>query len=266
MYENLFPQIDRMIEEINLHINDKFTTAAEERLLRIPQIPADDNALLRKMAHIIAFSGTRSNRVEEITNQDGAYDRVFRGFRVNEVAQMSQNEIKQRYWDSIAPIRFPAKIGRIITIAQIMKRLARPTEPFLRLFTNIPKTVDTEEDIVLFWKGFDHLQNKFQQNHIPHFRGTTTILHFLLDMGYFCVKPDLIIMNVSEKLFPDILKQCRNQDEKLKTAVRIIQYYSLARREYPALFPLTPAVLDLYFLVAGGHSSHRDTVNETYFR
>ena len=36
-----------------------------------------------------------------------------------------------------------------------------------------------------------------EKHKIPFLRSTTTLLHFLLDSGYDCVKPDSVIMDVA---------------------------------------------------------------------
>ncbi len=66
--------------------------------------------------------------------------------------------------------------------------------------TEIPKEIRTEKDIKIFWIGFKKLKKVMEENKVLFFRSTTSLLHFLLETGYDCVKHDLVVMKVAKKI------------------------------------------------------------------
>ena len=121
---------------------------------------------------------------------------------------------------------------------------------------NIPKEIKTEVDIENFWKGFDKLLKTLKENKIPFFQSTTSLLHFLLDSGYDCVKPDLVVMKVSKKL--KFVEEVTG-DKNFRKAVRTIQEYSLNRN-------IRPTIVDYYFLIDEAQRGAKKYVTEEFYK
>lgn len=108
--------------------------------------------------------------------------------------------------------------------------------------SNISKEIKNEQDIEKFWFGFDILLKTLKENKISFFQSTTSLLHFLLDSGYDCVKPDLVVMKVAKKLN---FVETESGDKNFRKAVRAIQEYSINRNT-------RPTIIDFYFLIDEG--------------
>ena len=86
---------------------------------------------------------------------------------------------------------------------------------------------------------------------MPFFRNTTSLLHFLLHVGYDCIKPDLILMRVAREI--GIVDSVSGERNRVAT-IRLIQRYCVNRR-------IRPSVVDLYLLVYGGQDWAKRFVN-----
>lgn len=122
--------------------------------------------------------------------------------------------------------------------------------------TNIPTTIKTKNDIETFWLGFDELLNTLKNNKIPFFQSTTSLLHFLLDIGYDCVKPDLVVMKVAKKLK---IVDSETGDKNFRKTVRFIQEYSVDRR-------IRPSIIDFYFLIDEGQMGAKKIVRPEFYK
>lgn len=122
--------------------------------------------------------------------------------------------------------------------------------------TSIPKIIKSQDDIYDFWKGFDQLLFKLKTNKIPFFQSTTSLLHFLLDIGYDCVKPDLVVMKVAKKL--NIVDK-ETGDKNLRKTVKFIQEYSVDRQ-------IRPSIVDFYFLIDEGQIGAKKFVVKEFFK
>ncbi len=121
--------------------------------------------------------------------------------------------------------------------------------------TEIPKVIKTENDIDDFWIGFKKLKKIMKANKVPFFRSTTSLLHFLLETGYDCVKPDLVIMKVAKKI--GIVGK-ESGDVNLIQTVRTIQEYSIGRN-------IRPSVIDLYFLIDEGQLGAKKFMKNEFY-
>ena len=92
-------------------------------------------------------------------------------------------------------------------------------------------------------------------NKIPFFQSTTSLLHLLLDLGYDCVKPDLLVMKVAKKL--NIVDSVVGNKNFRKT-VRLIQEYAIDRK-------IRPSVVDFYFLIDEGQMGARKFVKPEFY-
>lgn len=104
---------------------------------------------------------------------------------------MNPCDLVDEYWERIGGIRQQAKLFHIVSLARKIKKIGSFNK--LLTETEIPKTIKSENDINNFWIGFKKLKKIMEINKVPFFRSTTSLLHFLLETGYDCVKPDLVI-------------------------------------------------------------------------
>ena len=82
------------------------------------------------------------------------------------------------------------------------------------------------------------------------------MLHFLLDVGYDCVKPDLVVMRVAKKL--NIVEDEKG-DKHFRKTVRFIQEYAISRS-------IRPSRVDFYFLIDEGQMGVKKFVKPGYYK
>jgi hypothetical protein len=102
----------------------------------------------------------------------------------------------------------------------------------------------------------DKLLVTLKNNKIPFFQSTTSLLHFLLDIGYDCVKPDLVVMKVAKKLN---IVDSETGDRNFRKTVRLIQEYSVDRK-------IRPSIVDFYFLIDEGQMSAKKFVKPEFYK
>lgn len=95
-----------------------------------------------------------------------------------------------------------------------------------------------------------------KNNKIPFFQSTTSLLHFLLDIGYDCMKPDLVVIKVAKKL--NIVDN-ETGDKNFRKTVRFIQEYSVDRQ-------IRPSIVDFYFLINEGQMGAKKFVNPDFYK
>jgi hypothetical protein len=162
-------------------------------------------------------------------------------------------DIADNHWTSIKGIRQQTKIFQIVSLARKISRIGSFADILNE--TNIPKTINNEKDIEDFWLGFDILLKTLKNNKIQFFQLTTSLLHFLLDIGYDCVKPDLVVMKVAEKLK---IVDNETDDKKFRKTVRTIQQYSIDRKIRPTI--------DFYFLIDEGQRGAKKFVKQDFYK
>lgn len=98
---------------------------------------------------------------------------------------------------------------------------------------------------------------------MPFFNNLTSLCHFLMTLGYACIKPDSAVMGAVVKLGitspggkPE--KPTYN-DAKRKEVIKTMQIYSVSR-------DFNIRVLDGYLLIYGGQTGARDLVNPAFYR
>ena len=89
---------------------------------------------------------------------------------------------------------------------------------------------------------------------MPFFKQSTSLLHFLLHIGYDCIKPDVIIMKVAKELG---IVSSNSEKEKLQV-VRFVQLYSISRR-------MRPSIVDFYLLIYGGQRWAKQFVHPSFY-
>jgi hypothetical protein len=254
MNKQLYLNIDNIIKRIDRFRNEPlFSQEKDRRINKDVSDFLDDNTILRSFAYLIAYSqNANSELVEQLINQ-GSLDKAFENFNIAEVTNLNPCDIADRHWSSIKGIRQQAKLFHIVSLARKIKKFGS----FAKLLneTGIPKQIRTEQDIKNFWIGFNNLQAKLKKNKIQFFQSTTSLLHFLLDTGYDCIKPDLVVMKVARKLE---IVDSENSDKNLRKVVEVIQLYSINRN-------IKPSVVDFYFLIDEGQRGAKKFVKTEYY-
>lgn len=253
--EKIFLNVDKIIEEIERYkneplFNEEKIKRQQKRVLNINS----NNELLRILSHLIAYSQNSNSEIVEKLLKSGEFDKAFNNFIVDEVIRLNPCDIADNYWESIKGIRQQAKLFHIVSIARKIKNIGSFVDILNK--NKIPTEIKSQIDIDNFWFGFNQLLTTLKNNKIPFFQSTTSLLHFLLDVGYDCVKPDLVVMKVAKRLG---IVDNEAGDKNLRKTVRFIQEYSNDRK-------IRPAVVDFYFLIDGGQMGARKFVREDYYK
>lgn len=252
--ERIYLKIDELIARVNEYkVENVFDEEIDRRQNRVVPDISDDNQILRKLSHLIAYSqNSNSEKVEQVLKSE-LFDRAFNDFKIDEVINLNPCDIADLHWESIKGIRQQAKIFHIVSLARKIKKVGSFKD--ILNDVNIPKEITSQSDISYFWDGFNELLKKLKASKIPFFQSTTSLLHLLLDLGYDCAKPDLVIMKVAKKL--NIVDDVSG-DKNFRQAIRFIQEYSVERG-------LKPSVVDFYFLVAGEQKGAKKYIDKFYY-
>ena len=253
--ETIYQEIDRLIEEVELYkVEPIFSTERSRRQNRNVSDLNDDNEILRIFSHLIAYSQNANSEIVEQILASGKFDSAFENFNIEIVSKLNPCDIAENHWVSIRGIRQQTKLFHIVTLARRMKEIGSFAKMINEI--NIPKPIRNVKDIESFWEGFDSLLATLKTHKIPFFLSTTSLLHFLLDIGYDCVKPDLVVMKVVKKLN---IVDSETGDRNFRKAVKFIQLYSLDRQ-------IRPSVVDFYFLIDEGQMGARKFVTPAFYK
>lgn len=249
-----FSDIDNIIDRINGYkqeplFSNEITRREDKRVSPF----LDDNKILKTFAYLIAYSQNANSELVERLILSGNLDTAFDNFELDKVAKMNPCDIADNYWSSISVIRQQAKLFHIVSLARKIKSIGSISA--ILNDNNIPKQITTEQDIENFWTGFDKLQKILKQKKIPFFQSTTSLLHFLLDTGYDCIKPDLVVMKVAKKL--EIVDN-EEGDKNFRATVKAIQQYSIDRN-------VRPTIIDFYFLIDEGQRGAKKFVRSDFY-
>jgi hypothetical protein len=251
----LYSKIDLIIEEIDKYKKiEKFNIEWNIRQNKKVSNFKSDSDILKRFSYLIAYSqNAKSENVGQVLNS-GFYDKAFENFDIEKVKKLNPCDIADNHWEQIKGIRQQSKLFHIVTLARKIKRIGGFYEFINDL--NIPKEINNYDDIENFWIGFERLQKKLTEHKISFFQSTTSLLHFLLDCGYDCVKPDLVVMKVAQKL--NIVDLESGNKNFIKT-VRTIQEYCVDRK-------IRPTIVDFYFLIEGKQSWAVKFVNDEFYK
>ena len=251
----IFEKIDNIIKTIDgFKIEPLFSEEKDRRQNKIVSSLPDDNKILKTLSYLIAFSQNSNSETVEQVLKSGKFDTAFENFNIDNVVALNPCDIADKHWASIKGIRQQAKLFHIVSLARKIKKNGSFADILNQ--TNIPTTIRTENDIEHFWLGFDRLLVTLKKNKIPFFQSTTSLLHFLLDIGYDCVKPDLVVMKVSKKLN---IVDTETGDKNFRKTVRFIQSYSIDRK-------IRPSIIDFYFLIDEGQMGARKFVIQDFYK
>ncbi len=253
--KQIFNSIDKIVGEVySARIDPKFSEEIEKRNQRNPTTIQDDNDVLRRFARLIAFSqNAPSDKVSDMLDK-GIFDDIFHNFEVDEVAKMNPEFIIDHYWDKIRVIRFKKKIHFIVDCANSLILIERECGSFAALLKDIPVSLKSRNDVEIFWEKFNVLKNNLEKVNMPFFRQSTSLLHFLLHIGYDCIKPDVIIMEVAKNLG---IVSSNSEKDRLQV-VKFIQLYSISRR-------IRPSIVDFYLLIYGGQRWAKKFVHASFY-
>lgn len=249
---HIFTLLDDIILRIQRYkIEPLLSEEIADRERRKPEKLKTDDDFLRAITILITFSqNARSDKVQNIWKNTDYFEQAFCRFNIDAVANLDPQKIIMNYWEKIKIIRFKKKIDSIIGCAQSIKEISRKHGSFSNFFQEIaiPIRIKNREDINIFWLGFNRLLREFKEIKMPFLGNVTTLLHLLLDMGYDCVKPDIILLKFSNEI---------GITDK-KKFVRALQEYSLLRN-------IRPSLVDLYLLIYGKQLGAKHFVNPEYY-
>jgi hypothetical protein len=250
-----FQKIDKIIADINFFkIDPDFSNEIVNRNLRSAPKELTDEKLLEVFTTLIAFSGQApSNKVKDALNS-GIFNVMFNQFNVEQVALMNPCDLVDTYWDKVSPIRYQTKLFQIVMFARRIRRIGSLSS--LLSNSQIPIRLHTKNDIDRFWNGFDILQTSLKTFKVSYLKETTTLLHYLLDTGFDCVKPDLVVMKVAKNIG---IVESDKGDKNFRIAVRFLQEYCLNRQ-------IRPSIIDLYLLIDGGQKEMKKLVHPNFYK
>lgn len=253
--QRIFTSIDLIRERVDsARIEPKFTEEIKKRNQRNPDIIQDDSDVLRRFAILIAFSqNAPSDLVSDMLNE-GIFEGVFHNFEIDKVVKMDPDTVIACYWDKIKVIRFKKKIASIIGCAKSLRLIKLKHGSFKVLLNTLPINLKSKVDIERFWQGFRHIKNELEKVNMPFFKQSTSLLHFLLHIGYDCIKPDIVVMKVAKKLG---IVYAESEKEKLQV-VRTVQIYSVVQ-------DIRPSIADFYLLICGGQRWAKQFVNPSFY-
>jgi 3-methyladenine DNA glycosylase Tag len=253
--EKIFTEIDKIIATVDRYKTEPlFSDEKNKRQNKVVSNIPNNNEILKTLSYLIAFSQNSNSESVEQVLKSGKFDKAFNDFKIEKVIKLNPCDIADNHWNSIKGIRQQAKLFHIVSLARKIKNIGSFADILNK--TNIPKSIKTNNDISDFWNGFDQLLNILKYNKIPFFQSTTSLLHFLLDIGYDCVKPDLVVMKVAKKL--DIVDN-ETGDKNFRKTVKFIQEYSVDRQ-------IRPSIIDLYFLIDEGQMGAKKFVRQEFYK
>ncbi len=254
MKTEIFEHIDNIIKKIdNYRVEPIFSNELEFRKTRKVSDNLSENEIIEIFTTLIAYSQNANSKLVEQIIKSGIFNKIFADFDINEIVKMNPCDLADEYWAKIDGIRQQAKLFHIVSLARKIKKIGSFNKLLTK--TEIPKIIKTENDIDDFWIGFKKLKKIMEVNKVPFFRSTTSLLHFLLETGYDCVKPDLVIMKVAKKIG---IVEKESGDKNLIQTVRTIQEYSIDRK-------IRPSVIDLYFLIDEGQLGAKKFVKDEFY-
>lgn len=252
--ETIFSKIDLIIETINAYvIEPDFSKEVSNRNNRKAPKELTDQKLLEIFTILIAFSGQAPSDKVQLLIDEKIFNEIFEDFDVTKVASLNPCDLVDKHWDKITSVRYQTKLFQIVMFARRIIKIGSLS--LLLTQSEIPKSLKSKNDIEKFWKGFDTLQRKLEQFKISYLKETTTLLHYLLDTGYDCAKPDSVVMKVAQKIG---IVDSNKGDTNFRKTVRTIQEYCVDRK-------LRPSIVDLYFLIEEEQKAAKKYVRSDFY-
>lgn len=254
--EIIYKQIDNIFSKVNEYkVSPDLENEIKERNSRKVLAYISNDSLLERYATIVVFSQrTNSALVRDKLLPSEEYKAAFANFSVPKVAKLNPETVKTKYWKKpLTYMTFPSKISAIIDFAKFIQEKNSISKDLLN--TGIPKELKSLKDVDKFWNEFDTLLEKMKIRKVRYLQTTTSLLHFLLDFGYDCIKPDSAVVEVSQKI--GIVK-VKSGDKNLRQVVDFLLRYSVERE-------IRPSIVDLYFLIDKPQEGAKKYVSKKYF-
>jgi hypothetical protein len=253
--DEVFESIDRIIAAVNGYtVDSSFSFEVTQRNSRRAPSELTDQKLLEIFTTLIAFSGQAPSDKVRIIVDSKIFNEVFQAFDVIKVSSLNPCDLVEEYWDKIGAIRYQTKLFQIVMFARRIRKIGSLSG--LLTQSGIPDIINSRDDIERFWNGFDKLQGSLKQFKVSYLKETTTLLHYLLDTGYDCVKPDLVVMKVAKKIG---IVESEKGDKNFRQTVKTLQEYCLDRN-------IRPSIVDLYFLIDEKQKDASRFVHEDYYK
>jgi hypothetical protein len=234
--------IREIVGHIDQYVTPLFHAEYKLRNERFPPsslVPDDE---LRRIGMVFAYSGGVQSSAVSRMIQGGHYDNAFAGFNVHAVRSMNPCDIYDEYWPSIKPIKNEAKLLWLVRASRVLAK-GHSVMDFLAA-NAVPTAIQNPGDIELFWHGLNKVEKTLKNVHLSGMQSVTSQLHFLMGLGYDCVKPDRIVMNVAQTL--GMVNSERTQANLIAVA-RLMQECAVEMK-------IRPAILDMYFLIQGEYT------------
>ncbi len=250
--------VKQRIDKIILRVNEfaaeqEFSKELNNRINKKPPNTISQSELLEIFVRLISYSQQAQSASVKKIIESKVFDEILEGYSVEKVVKMNPCDIVEKHWHKISGIRQQTKLFQIVMFSRVLQK----NDKILPLLTkpSIPYEIKTIEDINTFWIGFKELQNFLKETKTPFLRETTTLLHFLLDSGYDCIKPDSAVMKSATDI--GIVDKPTGESNLIYT-VKFIQEYSLERN-------YRPSVIDLYLLIYGNQTDASSLVKKEFY-
>jgi len=227
--EKIYSNLDRIISHCKTSGKEEWQKEYSRRVNPVKsQIPTDE-VIMQRFCIAIAYSqGSRSKLINALIKTK-VFNEAFMEFDFKKLAKADPETILEKHWGNLRIMRFRSKIEKIVQCAQFLVKVSQKYGSFAKFLGTfkIPRKIDSDKKIELFWKGFDSLQKELNHQSVPFFRHTTSLLQLLLDLDFDSVKPDLIIMRLCKKLG---IVEKELGDKHFRRCVRFLQEYAVSRK------------------------------------
>lgn len=252
--DQLHNKLNAIIRRVtDFKIDPAFSVEIKRREENRPPQAISNSELLEVFVQLIAFSQQAISKKVKILIDEKVFAEILAEYDAEKVAAMNPCDLAEKHFARVSGIRQQAKFFHIVMFSRLIKRDAT----VLQLLTNppLPKIINTESDIQDFWKGFKLLQAKMKSAKAPFLRETTTLLHFLMELGYDCIKPDSAVMKASNKI--GIVNSLKGNKNFIQT-VKAVQNFALQEK-------IRPGVIDLYLLIEGKQTDASMLVRDEFY-
>ena len=216
----------------------------------------DDKEMMRRFAVAISYSqGSQSKLVSTLIEKD-VFAKAFDNFDYLKLSKRDPALIRKRYWKYLGYLRFRKKIDRIVQCAKVLELIVKSHGTFrsyLKSF-KLPRRIQSEENIEIFWQGFQSLKKDLKKKKMPFFNQTTSLLQLLLDLDFDSAKPDLIVMRLAKRIG---IVSSETGESNLTRVVKEFQKYSVSRQ-------IRLSAVDLCVLSYGGQTSARELLDKRF--
>lgn len=253
-------EIYRKIQDIEKRIltfkkEPHFQIEINNRNSRVRAKDLSKNDILEIFASIVAFSQEANSAfVRDKLILTGDFKRIFKDFSVELVSQLDYESFMNSEW--LKPLTYIGKKKKINKIIDFANKIKQDEELFEILrHPKIPSLIKREEQIQEFWRSLYVLQSILKEKEIAFLGSTTSLLHYLLEIGYDCIKPDSAVMEVANKI--GIVENTKG-DKNHKRAIDFLLLYAVRHN-------LRPSILDLYFLIAKPQEGAKQYVHPEFY-